>query len=172
MILFETDRLIVREYTPEDTWLVMQYSLENSKRTELPDEVFETLEEAENQISMCLKNYTEKTYPLVYAIELKKTKTLIGDILLSPIKAGIEVGYSIAERYQHNGYAAEALIPFTAWSRQNLGITTLYGLAKKSNIASWKTLEKAGFEWKEEKTILFFGKSFPFKIYTCTSQEK
>lgn len=165
MILLETDRLIIREFNHDDTPLVMQYSQETCKRNELPDEVFETFDEAFQQINMCMQNYAEKKYPLVYAIVLKETNILIGDILLCPIKEGIEIGYSIAENYQGNGYAAEAIRPFVHWSNEFLNLPMVYGLAKKSNITSWKSLEKAGFTFLHEKEINFFGGVFTFKVY-------
>lgn len=165
MILLETDRLIIREFNHDDTPLVMQYSQETCKRNELPDEVFETFDEAFQQINMCMQNYAEKKYPLVYAIVLKETNILIGDILLCPIKEGIEIGYSIAENYQGNGYAAEAIRPFVHWSNEFLNLPRVYGLAKKSNIASWKSLEKAGFTFLHEKEINFIGGVFTFKVY-------
>lgn len=167
MKVLETNSLLIREYIHEDIPLVMQYSQENCKRNELPDEVFENMEQATNQINMCIHNYAQKTYPLVYAIVLKESNTLIGDILLSPINEGIEIGYSIAERYQGNGYAAEVIKPFAEWVKKNMPyIKTLYGLAKKSNIASWKSLEKAGFAFSHEKELNFFGEVFTFKVYT------
>ncbi len=166
-MIFETERLKIRGFTKDDTLLVMQYSQEPCKRVELPDEVFETWEDAAKQVSMCIQNYAEKKYPLVYAIELKETGTLIGDILLCPIPEGIEVGYAICEAHQGHGYAAEALAPFVGWAKETMGVSTLYGLAKKSNIPSWRTLEKAGFQFSHEKVIDFFGKTFMFKVYDC-----
>ena len=165
MIPLETDRLLIREFNHDDTQLVMQYSQEACKRKELPDEVFETFDDAVRQIHMCMRNYAEKKYPLVYAIVLKETNVLIGDILLCPIKEGIEIGYSIAENYQGNGYATEAIISFVHWSKDFLNLPMVYGLAKKSNIASWRALEKAGFTFLHEKEINFFGGVFPFKVY-------
>lgn len=167
MKILETNKLLIREYVHEDIPLVMQYSQESCKRRELPDEVFDTMELAENQINMCIHNYARKEYPLVYAIVLKESNTLIGDILLSPVKEGVEIGYFISEKYQGSGYAAEAVRPFADWAKETMPhIKTLYGLAKKSNIASWKSLEKAGFVFSGEKEINFFGETFVFKVYT------
>ncbi len=167
MRILETNNLLIREFLREDVPLVMQYSQESCKRNELPDEVFETMEQAADQINICIDNYAKKTYPLVYAIVLKESNLLIGDILLSPINEGIEIGYSIAEGYQGNGYAAEAIGAFAEWTKENIHqIKTLYGLAKKSNIASWKSLEKAGFVFSHEKELTFWDKSFVFKVYT------
>ncbi|MEA5013500.1 MAG: GNAT family N-acetyltransferase [Candidatus Limiplasma sp.] len=167
MTILETARLRIREFTTDDTLLVMQYSQEPCKRAELPDEVFETWEDAVKQVDMCIGNYAKKKYPLVYGIEAKETGTLIGDILLCPIPEGIEVGYAVSEKYQGHGYAAEALAPFAGWAKQTLGLSTLYGEAKKSNIASWRTLEKAGFSFSHEKELDFFGETPMFKVYRC-----
>jgi len=144
----------------------MQYSKEETRKKELPDEIFDTVEKAARQIEMCLINYKETKYPLPYAIDIKKSKTLIGHILLCPVENGIEIGYFISERYQNNGYATEAIKSFVEWAKATLHLNTVSGIVKKSNIASWKALEKAGFTFSHEKEHNFFGEDFTFKVYT------
>lgn len=164
-MILETDRLIVREFQEDDINLMMEYSQESGKRSELPDEVFETVAEAESYLRMCRENYDAGEYPLVYAIVLKESNRLIGDIQLCPFQIGIEISYSVAVHFQGNGYAAEAIGPFVRWAKENLQLSVIYGFVKKSNIASWRSLEKSGFVLSHEKEIVYYGKKFMFRVY-------
>ena len=166
MILIETKRLLLREFEIGDIPRIIQYSKEETKQKELPDEIFDTYSKAANQVEMCINNYKEKKYPLVYAMVLKETNTFIGDVLLCPIQDGVEIGYFVSEKYQGNGYATEAIKAFAPWAKDTLHINLVYGLAKESNIGSWKALERAGFLFSHEMEHDFFGKVFTFKVYT------
>ena len=113
-----------------------------------------------------MTNYPNK-YPLVYAIDLKKTKKLIGHISLSTIAEGIEIVYAIATEYQNNGYASEIIEPFSKWAKETLGMKRIYGIVKVNNIHSWKILEKNGYKLKKEKNRIWYDNGeFLTKIYT------
>ncbi|MCL2772466.1 MAG: GNAT family N-acetyltransferase [Oscillospiraceae bacterium] len=165
--ILETERLIIREFEYGDIPLMIQYSKEEARKKELPDEIFDTVEKAMAQVEMCLENYKEKKYPLPYAIDLKEFNIFIGHILLCPIEKGVEIGYFISERYQNNGYATEAVKSFVKWAKPALNLNTIYGDAKKSNIASWKALEKAGFQFAYEKEENCYGGVYTCRFYTC-----
>lgn len=165
--ILETERLVIREFAYDDIPLIIQYSKEKARIRELPDEVFDSTEKATKQIEMCIKNYQDQKYPLPYAIDVKHPNTIIGHILLCPIIKGVEIGYFISERYQSNGYAAEAVVPFVKWAKMNFHLECIYGQVKKSNIASCRVLEKAGFVFSHEKEHGFFGTIHMFREYTC-----
>jgi ribosomal-protein-alanine N-acetyltransferase len=141
----ETDRLVVRELTIEDSELLYQYSNEDSAKRELADEVLADENCAKCRIKEFINNYRNTKMPLVYGIELKDSRKLIGQIELSAIDKGIELGYSIASAYQNKGYCSEIVNPFIMNISKSLGITELYGIAKSENINSWKILENSGF---------------------------
>jgi len=147
--MFETDRLIVRKLSIDDSELLFKYSQEEITKKELSDEVFENIVETRETIEYFISNY-DTQYPLVYGIILKEMNIVIGHIGLSKINKGIEIGYAIAADYQNNGYMSEIIIPFINWTKNNLSIEKIYGIAKSENTASWKILEKNGFELEEE----------------------
>jgi ribosomal-protein-alanine N-acetyltransferase len=110
--IFETDRLIVRRLTLDDVELLLKYSQEEITKKELPDEVFENIEQLQETVEYFISNYDDK-YPLVYGIILKEKGYVIGHLSLSKIDRGIEIGYAIATDYQNKGYASELIVPFT-----------------------------------------------------------
>lgn len=166
MVIFETDRLIVRRLMVGDAPLVFEYSQEQCTRDELPDEVFDSLEEATDRIRILSVSYECKSYPLVYAVALKESGLLIGHVSLSAIEDGkVEIGYAIATAHQRKGYATELIRPFAQWAKNNLGINAIYGIVKSSNTASWKCLEQAGFILQKEETCYFLGKTCSVRTY-------
>lgn len=164
--IIETARLIARYFTEEDAPLVYKYSQEQCTKEELPDEVFDSLEETAEFINYFIEQYEKKSYPLVYAIAQKDSDMLIGHVSLSPIKGGkIEIGYAIATEYQGNGYASEIIKPFALWAKETLNIDTIYGIVKSKNIASWTCLEKAGFTFQKEEILDMFGGTYQISTY-------
>jgi len=167
-ILFETNRIIVRKLSINDSELLFKYSQEEITKRELPDEVFDNIIETKETIKHFISNYDDK-YPLVYGIILKKNNIIIGHIGLSEIDKGIEIGYAIATEYQNNGYMSEIIIQFANWIKNVLRIEKIYGITKSENTASWKILEKSGFEIEEEVVNKnYFEGKYKVKIYSKT----
>jgi ribosomal-protein-alanine N-acetyltransferase len=165
-ILFETGRLLVRKLSINDSEFIFKYSQEEITKKELPDEIFKNIAEAKEIIGYFISNYDNK-YPLVYGIILKKKNIIIGHIGLSKIDKEIEIGYAIATEYRNNGYMYEIIIPFINWIKDNLRIERIYGIARSENTASWKILEKNGFELEEEGINKnYFGGKYIVKIYS------
>ena len=165
-ILFETDRMIVRKLSINDSEFLYKYSQEEITKKELPDEVFDNITETIETIEYFMSNYDDK-YPLVYGIILKEINIIIGHIGLSKIDKGIEIGYAIATEYQNNGYISEIITPFINWVKDNLKIKKIYGIAKKENTASWKILENNCFKLEEEVVDKnYFEGKYIVKIYS------
>lgn len=169
MKILETERLVIREFLLDDTQLIFEYSQEDCTKNELPDEVFEDLEETRKTLKFFIDQYTNKNFPLVYAIELKKNCKLIGHASFSTINENgikVEIGYAIATAYQGNGYASEAIKAFINWGKGELNLENVYGIAKTSNCASWRVLEKSGFKLINENECDSFGGRYLIKTYT------
>jgi RimJ/RimL family protein N-acetyltransferase len=122
---------------------------ENTKRF-IPDEYFETIEEAREVVEYFMSNYGNKDVPQVYPIVLNSGEN-IGYIQVVPIDDGkYEIGYHIAEKYTGKGYATEALNEFLPYIMNELKIQSIYGICNADNIGSRKVLEKCGFELLSE----------------------
>lgn len=122
---------------------------ENTKRF-IPDEYFETVEEAREVVEYFMSNYGNYDVPQVYPIVLNDGDN-IGYIQAVPIDDGkYEIGYHIAEKYTAKGYATEALTVFLPFIMDELKIQSIYGICNADNIGSRKVLEKCGFELLNE----------------------
>lgn len=138
-----------------DVW---KNSLDDNNRKYVPDEVFESLQEAYEVVENIVESYNSKDGPFVYAVIRNEDNANMGYVQLVKIEEGWEVGYHIAERYTGHGYATEALSLFINYLKQTTDIKELYGIALASNKASRRVLEKNGFELFFEGTGLYQGK--------------
>jgi len=144
-----TKRLYITEFDESMAESVHINSLDEDNRRFLPDEVFETVEDARETITALISFYTQQDKPLVYPVFLHDGQH-IGHVQAIPIEEGWEVGYHIAKPYTGNGYATEAVSAFLPLIMEQLDITQIYGICGADNIASRIVLEKCGFLLKHE----------------------
>ena len=143
----ETKRLVITEMTPDMAMDVHKNSLDEDIRRFVPDEVFETVEEARETIEFIMSQYGSAQGPLIYAVITKETDINIGYVQLVPLDEGKwEIGYHVAKAYTGNGYATEAVRAFLPVISEYVGITEVYGVRLLENAASGRVLEKCGFE--------------------------
>ncbi len=144
-ILVKSERLMITELCMDMAKALHQNSLDDDNRQFVPDEVFETVEEAESTIALLLTSYETKKSPLVYAILLQEGEN-IGYVQAVTIPEGWEIGYHIAKAHTGRGYAKEAVTAFLPVIMDQLQISQLYGVCLKANIASSKVLQHCGFQ--------------------------
>ena len=142
-----------------DVW---KNSLDENNRKYVPDEVFETLEEATEVVDSIIESYNSEDGPFIYAVIRNSDKANIGYVQLVKILEGWEIGYHIAQLYCGHGYATEAVSLFINYLKHEGRVNELYGIALANNKASRRVLEKNGFELIFEGKGIYQGK--PRKI--------
>lgn len=141
----ETPRLTITEFTPDMAESVHKNSLDADNRRFVPDEVFETVEDAAEIIAFLMGVYEHGGGPLVYPI-LLKDGTNIGYVQAIPLENGnYEIGYHIGGDYTKHGYATEAVAAFLPVILPQLGIAEITGICLAENQASVKVMERCGF---------------------------
>ncbi len=142
----ESQRLTVTKFTPDMVEAVHLNSLDEDTRRFVPDEVFETLEEAAETVEFLMGCYESGEGPLVYPVVLKDG-TNVGYVQAVPLdEGGYEIGYHIGGSYTGNGYATEAVRAFLPVIIEKLSISSILGVCVAENIASIKVLERSGFQ--------------------------
>ena len=110
----ETERLIITEFTADMAEAVHLNSLDEDNRRFVPDEVFETVEEAADTVAFLMGGYASGEGPLVYPV-LLKDGICIGYVQAVPLdEGGYEIGYHIGKAYTGRGYASEAPSPLSS----------------------------------------------------------
>lgn len=146
-MLIETSRLVITEFTMAMAQTVQENSIDEENRRFVPDEVWETVEEAEEALEFLISQYGCFEGPLVYPIIVKATGDNVGYVQLCPLDDGVwELGYHVAKKYTGNGYATEAVKAFLPVIAKEIGISEIYGICLTDNIASHIVMERCGFE--------------------------
>ena len=143
----ETKRLIITEMNMDMAEDVHKNSLDEDIRKFVPDEVFETIEEAREIVEFIMSGYESKEGPFIYALITKDADKNIGYVQLAPIDDGKwEIGYHVAKAYTGKGYATEAVKAFLPVIAEYVATSEVYGIHLQENVASGRVLEKCGFE--------------------------
>ena len=137
-----------------DVW---QNSLDEDNRKYVPDEVFETYEDASEVVHFLMENYKTNVCPLVFAVITKEGNN-IGYVQLVEIPDGHEIGYHINKSFTGQGYATEAVNLFLEYLKANTELKEVYGIALAINHASRRVLEKTGFKLIFEGIDFYQGK--------------
>ena len=143
MISFETERLILRNYTMDDVPAVHEYfSSEEVSRYE--DFWPQTIEEVAEDLS----DWKDKDNRM--AVVLKETGELIGSVGYWVDEEDGETEYSIDfdfnPRFWHKGYALEASKEVVRHLTEDLRVKEICGDCDERNTASSNLLERLGFQ--------------------------
>ena len=144
-MFIETERLTITTLQMDMAQAIYENSQDMDNQRFVPDEVFETAEEAGKTIAYLISQYDTEDGPLLYPV-LTKNEENIGYVQLCPIEDGWEIGYHIAKKYTGKGYAAEAVKAFLPVIAKRKALSAVYGICLKENTASIRVLEKCGFE--------------------------
>jgi len=139
----KSERLNITEFDSCMAESVHKLSLDEDNCRFVPDEVFETVDEARKILEKIIKWYSEDNAPLIYAVTLDGIH--IGHVQIVPFGKEWEIGYHIGKEYTGKGYATEVVRLFLPDIMKYLDITKIYGLCHADNIASCRVLEKNGF---------------------------
>ena len=143
----ETDRLVITEFTLDMAQAVQENSVDEDNRKFVPDEVWDTVQEARDTLDLLISQYGSFEGPLVYPVIVKETQDNVGYVQLCPIADGRwEIGYHIGKKYTGNGYATEAVRAFLPVITKQAGLSEVYGICLEDNKASQAVLSKCGFE--------------------------
>lgn len=152
--LFETERLRVRAFRPEDAGRLYAIHAEETVKKWIPNESYADREEAEEAISFFTDCVNHGKLPFVLAVETKATGELIGDTGINEVDGKpkeVEIGYVISEKHSGKGYATELVGAMTDYAVSRFEISALYGRVMRGNDASVRVLEKNGYTFLREE---------------------
>ena len=140
----QTERLVIAEFRMDMAEAVHLNSLDEATRRFVPDEVFETAEDAAETVSFLIEAYKSGDGPFVYP--LLHNETYVGYVQAVLTGDGEwEIGYHIGENFRNRGFAAEAVKAFLPGIMQLLGIKRIKGICLAENIPSQRVMERCGF---------------------------
>jgi len=160
----ETPRLMLMRLTPDMAKDLYLNSQDDDMRRFVPDEVWESEQEAARIIDWLIHAYGTADGPFVYAVLTRHGRN-IGYVQACRLENGFEVGYHIARPWTGQGYATEALKAFLPFAAEKLNVERFRGIVLEENTASRRVLEKCGFALLQSRTALYQGKPCPLRVY-------
>ena len=125
---------------------VYENSQDDDTRRFVPDEVYESVEEARVAIEFLMSLYNTVDGPFVYPIITNENGKNIGYVQLCKLDdENWEIGYHIAKDFTGKGCATEVVKAFIPVMAEKLNLKEVYGICLAENIASVRVLEKCGF---------------------------
>jgi RimJ/RimL family protein N-acetyltransferase len=159
-IRFETERLILRQMTEEDTDAMLLVFSDPKVMKYFGGVIFDR-PRMEKWVAENLEHHQEHGFSL-WSVVLKETGEVIGDCGLETdtiegeLKVGL--GFDFQSKYWNQGYATEAAKAALAHGFATYGLDKIYGWIDPENKASQRVAEKAGM--KVEKMVDRGGKKY------------
>lgn len=142
----KTPRLTIITFSPDMAQTVYENSQDDDTRRFVPDEVYNSVEEAREAIDFLMSRYDTNDGPFVYPVITNEGGQNIGYVQLCKLDEGTwEIGYHIAKSFTGKGYATESVKAFLPVMAKKLNIKEVYGICLAENTSSVRVLEKCGF---------------------------
>lgn len=149
-MIAETERLILREMTPDDAPFAFELNSNPEVLKYTGDDPFESVEQAR----AFLENYSDYQRNGFgrWGVVLKETGKLIGWCGLKRDRETQEVdlGYRFFQETWNKGFATEASVACLEIGASEFGLERVIARARKENPASYKVMEKLGFSFEKE----------------------
>jgi [ribosomal protein S5]-alanine N-acetyltransferase len=176
MVIFETDRLIIRQYTLADE--------EDFFRLNGDAEVMKYIREAKSrqECSIFLKRNLVfyKQHPLMgrWAMVEKASNEFCGSFAVIPVEtvdstrhSEIQLGYALLKDHWGKGYATESTLAGRKYAFDIMKLPVIVAITDTANIASQKVLLRSGFEqqpdiWEANRPLCYFTSRNPNVIET------
>ena len=154
---------------PGDAAAALLLSNEETARTWLPSQVYRDHDHAVSALDFLIRQYSApgnpRHGPYVLAIEHRASSSLIGHVGFSPLDDEVEIGFSVAEKFQGQGLGSEAIVAASRWALEAFGLSRILGITSAANIASGRTLVRAGFAYEGTRMMRFQGTEQETRVY-------
>jgi ribosomal-protein-alanine N-acetyltransferase len=149
--ILETERLMLREFTPDDAEALVRVLSDPETMKYYPATIDQN--GTQQWIERNLRRYAEDGVGL-WAMLLKATGQVIGDcgIIRQHVEGEYlyEIGYHLRRDHWGKGLATEAAIACREWGFANLKVDRLISLIRPENVPSCRVAERNGMTiWKE-----------------------
>ncbi len=136
----------------------------DDNRRFVPDEFFETTENALSAIRRLIACYQSQEDPFVYAV-LLKTGRQIGHVQLVSIQEGWKIGFHTGQAYRNQDYTTEAVKALLPLIMEQVDTPVVLGVCDQENLPSRSVMEKCGFTPVYEGMGTYQGEQRPICKY-------
>jgi len=165
VVVFETDRLVLRRLIVEDAPFILRLLNEPSFLQHIGDRGVRNLADAQQYIlSGPIASYERHGFGLFLA-ELRETRVPIGicGLLKRDALDDVDVGFALVPESWSKGYAFESASATLAYARDTHHLTRVVAIASQGNFASINLLVKLGFYF--DRMVLMPGDKEEVKLF-------
>ena len=165
MKILETDRLILRQLTTDDSEFILELLNDPSFIRNIGDRNVRTIDDACSYIlNGPVASYTKNGFGL-FLVFLKETNESIGmcGLIKRDGLEDVDIGYALLPRYWSKGYAVEAARATMTYGKDVIGLKRLVAIVDLANEASIRVLEKLGLRY--EKMVRLSADDIDLKLF-------
>ena len=167
--MIETNRLTLRQLTPDDAEFILKLFNEPSWLRFIGDKGVKTVEDARSYIlNGPVEMYSRLGFGL-YLVELKEGLSIgMCGLIKRDALEDVDIGFAFLPEYWGKGYAYEAADAVMSYAASVLNLKRIVAITSVDNDSSAKLLEKLGFSF--ERMIKLSPESPEIKLFgTATS---
>ena len=165
MTILETERLILRQLTPDDAEFIFELLNDPSWIRNIGDRNIRTLDDACSYIrNGPMKSYDKNGFGL-WLIVLKETDEPIGmcGLINRDTLEEIDIGYALLPKFWAKGYAIEAARAVKEYAKGVVGLKRMVAIVDPANESSTRVLEKLGLRY--EKMVRLSADDIDLKLF-------
>lgn len=150
MDVLETERLVLRHFTPDDAAFILELLNEPGWKQYIGDRGVDSLETARGYIARAaIASYDQHGFGL-WAVELKEDRTPVGmcGLIKRDTLDDVDIGFALLSRFEGSGYAQEAAKATLAHARDELGFHRVVAITTLDNDRSGRLLVRAGMKYE------------------------
>ena len=167
MNILVTDRLVLRQLTPEDAAFIFELLNEPSFIQNIGDRGIRTLDDARLYIQNGpMKSYEKNGFGL-WLVALKDTHEPIGmcGLIKRDGLEDVDIGYALLPQFWSNGYAVESAFAVKEYARNVIGLKRVVAIVDPANQGSIRVLEKIGLHY--EKMVRLAADDIALKLFAA-----
>ena len=165
-MILQTARLFLRELTPDDRASLCE-TLQDAEAMYAYEHAFSE-EEVDDWLARQIRRYQEDGFGL-WAVVRREDGAFLGQCGITRQDFGgervPEIGYLLARKYWHKGYAAEAAIACKKYAFDALGLPAVYSIIRENNLPSRRVAEKNGMRIVGKLVKHDYGMEMPHFVY-------
>ncbi|WP_096154418.1 MULTISPECIES: GNAT family N-acetyltransferase [Bacillus] len=174
--ILETERLILREVTPEDATDMFEYLSDKEVVTSMGLEPYKSAIDVLVEEINWYKSIVEEGTGIRWVITKKDSNVVIGScgfLNMSRKHHRAEIGFELNKEYWGQGIASEAVEAVIHYGYKNLNLERIEAIVDPPNLLSQKLMEKQGFrkEGLLRRYEYNFGKFNDVYMYSLIRQD-
>jgi len=151
--MLETERLILRKFTPADLDELIKLRSDDAVIKYLGGRTLQNPEAITKRMQFYLDCYEKFGFGMS-AMIWKATGTMIGWSGIQPLDGTteIEVGYGMTKEFWGKGIGYECAMAWLKYAFETAGLERIVAVASPENTGSWRIMEKCGMRYEKTET--------------------